>query len=66
MPLTDNLSRLGTTSVGMEYGVEKRISQFSHLRAAVSIMCPDGVSLKIRSLVASYCYTSYYWLSVVS
>jgi DnaJ homolog subfamily C member 11 len=43
--------RASTFGLLAEYGCEKKITQFSHLSATVSIGVPMGVSLKIRLVI---------------
>lgn len=40
--------RVGTFGAMLEYGCEKKITQFSHLGASVTVGVPVGVSVKFR------------------
>lgn len=43
-----HLNRYGTFGALAEYGVEKQVSKFSKISAAVSVGVPTGVMLKLK------------------
>jgi len=42
--------RLSSYGVLVEYGCEKKITQFSNLSASIAVSVPSGVTLKLRLL----------------
>jgi len=44
------VSRVSSFGVLVEYGCEKKITQFSNLSASVAVGVPSGVTLKLRLL----------------